>query len=84
MDSLDLFLASSEAGNSAMYLNRGDGTFSEDLISEDVTTSLKNVRVSDAELFDFDNDGYLDLLVVGESTRSDEKRCHTLPQRWKR
>jgi tetratricopeptide (TPR) repeat protein len=70
---LDLFLASSEAGASAMYLNRGDGTFSEDLISDELTASLKNVSVSDAELFDFDNDGYLDLLVVGESTRSDEK-----------
>ncbi len=68
---LDLFLASSEAGSSGMYLNQGDGTFSPDLISEEVTESLKKVRVSDAELFDFDNDGYLDLLVVGESTQSD-------------
>jgi len=70
---LDLFMASEEAGASAMYLNDGDGTFSEDLISEEVTASLKSVRVSDAELFDFDNDGYLDLLVVGESTLSDER-----------
>ena len=68
---LDLFLASSEAGASGMYLNRGDGTFEEDLVSEEVTESLLNVRVNDAELFDFDNDGYLDLLVVGESTQQD-------------
>jgi len=70
---LDLFLASSKAGASAMYLNDGDGTFTADLISEEVTESLKDVSVSDAELFDFDNDGYLDLLVVGESTASDGK-----------
>ena len=68
---LDLFLGSSEAGASLMYLNRGDGTFGADLISEEVTESLKNVSVNDAELFDFDNDGYLDLLVVGESTQND-------------
>jgi len=68
---LDLFLASSEAGASGKYLNRGDGTFAEDLVSEEVNESLRHVRVSDAELFDFDNDGYLDLLVVGESTQAD-------------
>ena len=70
---LDLFLASSEAGASGMYLNRGDGTFTEDLDSEELTESLRHVHVSDAELFDFDNDGYLDLLVVGESTQADGK-----------
>ncbi|MEA3460272.1 MAG: FG-GAP-like repeat-containing protein [Bacteroidota bacterium] len=69
---LDLFLASAEAGASAMYLNDGSGTFSEDLNSEELSESLKHVRVSDAELFDFDNDGFLDLLVVGESTKSDK------------
>ena len=67
----DLFIASSKAGASGMYLNRGDGTFQQDLVSEDVTESLKYVQVSDAELFDFDNDGFLDLLVVGESTQTD-------------
>lgn len=68
---LDLFLASSEAGASGLYLNQGDGTFVLDLDSEEVTESLKNISVNDAELFDFDNDGYLDLLVVGESTQND-------------
>ncbi|MDF1574768.1 MAG: FG-GAP-like repeat-containing protein [Bacteroidales bacterium] len=68
----DLFLASSEAGGSLMFLNRGDGTFAEDFTSDEVRTSLQNVRVFDAELFDFDNDGYLDLLVAGESTREGE------------
>jgi len=65
----DLFIASLVPGNSAMLLNQGDGTFEEDLISEEVTQSLQGVRVHDAEFIDFDNDGYLDLLVVGESTR---------------
>jgi tetratricopeptide (TPR) repeat protein len=67
---LDLFLASSEAGGSAMYLNNGDGNFTLDRNSEEVVQSLLSVRVNDAELFDFDNDGYLDLLVVGETEQS--------------
>jgi len=68
---LDLFLASSKAGESELLFNRGDGTFSLDLTSQEVTSSLKHVRVNDAELFDFDNDGFLDLLVVGESMQED-------------
>ena len=68
---LDLFLASSVPGASEMYLNVGDGTFQVDHKSEEVKQSLQNVQVNDAELFDFDNDGYLDLLVAGESTKDD-------------
>ncbi|MCD4710418.1 MAG: FG-GAP-like repeat-containing protein, partial [Bacteroidales bacterium] len=67
---LDLFLASSEAGGSELCINKGNGTFSVDKTSEEVAKSLQNVRVNDAELFDFDNDGYLDLLVVGQSTQN--------------
>ena len=66
----DLFMASSRPGGSGMYLNQGDGTFRKDLLSEDVTSYLEQVRVHDGELFDFDNDGYLDLLVVGEAVQS--------------
>ena len=28
---------------------------------------LKNVKVYDASFFDFDNDGFLDLIIAGES-----------------
>ena len=68
----DLFIASLIPGNSAMLLNQGDGTFQEDPTSEDVTKSLESVKVHDAEFIDFDNDGYLDLLAVGESIREAE------------
>jgi len=68
---LDLFIASLQAGGSGMYLNRGDGTFEKDLASEELNKSLEELQVNDAEFFDFDNDGFLDLLVVGESTQPD-------------
>ena len=63
---LDLFVASSEGGSSKLYRNLGDGTFEEDHTSEVMGQDLQDVRVHDASLMDFDNDGYLDLLVVGE------------------
>jgi Tfp pilus assembly protein PilF len=65
----DLFIASLIPGNSAMLLNRGDGTFEEDPTSEDLIKSLEDMKVHDAEFIDFDNDGFLDFLVVGESMR---------------
>ena len=68
----DLFVASLIPGNSAMLLNQGDGTFQEDSTSEELIKSLESVRVHDAEFIDFDNDGYLDLLAVGESSREGE------------
>jgi len=65
----DLFIASLVPGNSAMLLNQGDGTFREDPTSDELLKSLESLKVHDAEFFDFDNDGYLDLLAVGEATR---------------
>lgn len=64
---LDLFVASSEGGQSKLYRNKGDGSFERDNSSEELEKAIQSVRAHDATLFDFDNDGYLDLLVVGES-----------------
>ncbi len=69
---LDLFLASTEPGSSQLFLNKGDGSFERDKISEDVSDDMKTVSAKDAEFFDFDNDGFLDLLVVGEATGEEE------------
>jgi len=70
---LDIFIASSTAGSSGLYLNQGDGQFKHDDVSVDVTKSLKEVKAFDATFLDFDNDGFLDLLVAGESVRAGEK-----------
>jgi len=64
---LDLFVASIEAGQSSLYLNLGDGNFKKDSSSEELEKALQSVRAHDASFLDFDNDGYLDMLVVGES-----------------
>ena len=65
--SLDLFIASMTGGSSRLCRNLGDGSFEEDRASEELAQSLRNTGVHDARFLDFDNDGYLDLMVVGES-----------------
>ncbi|HJX72446.1 MAG TPA: FG-GAP-like repeat-containing protein, partial [Bacteroidales bacterium] len=64
---LDLFVTSLKAGNYRLFRNRGNGSFEADHTSEDLAQTLQGVQAYDASFLDFDNDGFLDLLVVGES-----------------
>ncbi len=68
----DLFVTSVKEGNCRLFRNRGNGTFEIDNRSEELIRTLQNVRVYDASFLDFDNDGFLDLLVVGESNTEGE------------
>ncbi len=64
---LDLFIT---ASNGQYYLmqNKGDGTYEADPKSKQLKDILQYMIGYDAEFFDFDNDGYLDLLVGGQAT----------------
>lgn len=68
---LDLFVTSYKAGNCKLYRNRGDGSFKIDETSKDLARTLQDVQAYDASFMDFDNDGYLDLFVVGKSNTED-------------
>ncbi len=59
---LDLFLTGKNAGQFMLMKNNGDGVFTN---SNSVFKGLSNVEGNNAEMFDFDNDGKLDLLVAG-------------------
>jgi cytochrome c-type biogenesis protein CcmH/NrfG len=63
---LDLFLAGPAAGESRLYTNNGDGTFERDQRPTAMFDALRELSVRQATFFDFDNDGWLDLLVLGE------------------
>jgi hypothetical protein len=63
---LDLFLTSLDGSDPALYHNRGDGTFARDAKSDVLRRKLAGVAGLDAAFFDFDNDGRLDLVVVGK------------------
>jgi Flp pilus assembly protein TadD len=62
---LDLFVASANGGEPALWLNKGDGTFTRDRRSSAVMQSLRNLAGLSATFVDYDNDGWLDLVVVG-------------------
>lgn len=66
----DLFIVSGD-GNSYMFTNQQDGKFNPDKNNSKSFASLNSVRVHDAKFLDFNNDGYLDLLVAGESGEKD-------------
>ncbi len=67
----DLFITTSDPGQHTLMRNKGDGTF-----EKDDQVELRNATLSiaghDAVFFDFDNDGYIDLLLSGESNKTDQ------------
>jgi len=63
---LDLFIASENGENHILYRNLRNGTFEQEGKSADMFLPLKDVKVFDATFLDFNNDGFLDLLVAGE------------------
>ena len=69
---IDLFLATDGETPHQLYRNRGDGTYAPDGRShEEATNATKGVRGSDAHFLDYDNDGFLDLWLIGEPREAD-------------
>jgi len=62
---LDLFVASVNGGEPALWLNKGDGTFARDRRSGSVMQALRSTAGLAATFVDYDNDGWLDLIVGG-------------------
>ena len=68
---LDIFVTSFNGGGHILYNNQGNGKFEKADKSEEIFLILQNLKGYDTSFLDFDNDGFLDLLVVGESTEKD-------------
>ncbi|MEO8192986.1 MAG: FG-GAP-like repeat-containing protein [Gemmatimonadales bacterium] len=65
---LDLFVASTNGSEPTFWRNGGSGTFTRDRRSSGAAQAIRATAGSAATFFDYDNDGWLDLLVVGTST----------------
>jgi tetratricopeptide (TPR) repeat protein len=63
----DLFITSVNSGNHQLYRNKGNGTFEPVKNSNEMFSALQHVKAYDAKFFDFDNDGFQDLIIAGES-----------------
>lgn len=66
---LDLFVTSLKGENCQLYNNTGVGKFEIAKSTAFISKTLQNVTVYDAKFFDFDNDGFLDIVVSGESNQ---------------
>jgi tetratricopeptide (TPR) repeat protein len=63
----DLFVTSVNGGKHQLLKNLGNGKFEPEKNNSGMFAVLDHVKLYDAKFFDFDNDGYQDLIVVGES-----------------
>lgn len=75
----DLFIAGAKNENSVLLKNTRDHGFKADTASREFTSSLKGITVHAAIFFDFDNDGYHDILVAGvndDASRSGVQLFH--------
>jgi predicted nucleotidyltransferase len=70
---LDIFIASLTGDKHRLYQNLRNGSFDEVKNIGEIFSALQNVKVYDAAFLDFDNDGFLDLLIAGESAEKDGK-----------
>ena len=68
---LDLFLTSDNGGSQGLFRNLRNGLFEPEKDTKELFSALQNVKAHDAAFIDFDNDGYLDILIVGESADQD-------------
>jgi len=68
---LDLFIGSGTGENHALLRNLRNGTFEKEKNNAEMLGSLEKVNVFDASFLDFNNDGFLDILVAGESQGKD-------------
>ena len=64
---LDMFVTSTNGENSELYRNKGDGGFEPLKNYKKTFTALSQVKVLDIKFFDFDNDGFLDIIIAGSS-----------------
>ena len=64
---IDVFLAGAGATPHQLCRNRGDGTFLRDNRSHEAFAAAKALHGRDAHFFDYDNDGFLDLFLIGGS-----------------
>jgi Flp pilus assembly protein TadD len=70
---LDLFVATANGREPTLWRNKGDGTFSRDLRSSAALQALRSTAGLAATFVDYDNDGWLDLVVGGTAMTSGER-----------
>ena len=73
---LDLFILPSAGSPFYLYKNVDGSRFEKDTRSTEMDSVLNHVDCSDALFLDFDNDGHLDLVIVGETRQTGPKNLN--------
>ncbi len=68
---LDILITNSNPSGYTLYYKFDGEQYEKDNRSNELETILKEYICQDAKFFDFDNDGYLDLVFAGKSKRKD-------------
>ncbi|HEX2395235.1 MAG TPA: FG-GAP-like repeat-containing protein [Bacteroidales bacterium] len=63
---LDLVVASENGDGHRLYRNLNDGNFEFDVKASGALSSVRSVKATEVRFMDFDNDGYLDILLAGQ------------------
>src|SRR6266513_51397 len=75
---LDLFVASTDGTEPTLWLNKGRGTFTRDQRSNAALQSARSIATVAAQFVDYDNDGWLDLVIGGGSIPNRLRSAGTL------
>lgn len=67
----DLFVGSVIGDKHELFRNLGNGSFEPEKNIMDIFSSIQKVKAYSASFFDFDNDGFLDLIFAGEPEKND-------------
>lgn len=62
----DLFIGSVTGGNHELLRNLGNGSFESEKNTKEIFSSIQKVKIYSTSFLDFDNDGFLDLIIAGE------------------
>ncbi len=68
---LDVFIGSLEGEKSRLYRNSGEGKFETISDMTLMFMGIEGLKIRDVEFLDFDNDGFQDVLLLGESIEKD-------------
>jgi tetratricopeptide (TPR) repeat protein len=63
---LDLAVLGTNGSEMTLWLNKGNGTFNRDTRSSSTLQTLRSIAGSTATFVDYDNDGWLDLVIAGK------------------
>ncbi len=69
----DLFITNSGKNGYTLFTSKNGLIYEKDIRSVEMQTLLMNYNCSDAHFFDFDNDGFLDLVIAGKPKQKKEE-----------